>query len=191
MRSDESLADRHNPLSFGLFGPTCRLRVRRIVPHVERAVYAPIPRLVNGRRGATSPVLSPLLTAEEPTSPVLSPLSFRPFRWRKCNIWPAMPIQGQPGFTTEGRRRSREALSIVFRSSQERSLCRSFRKLPAVCRRTDVGVFLLIMPFVNANLATFRVRSASVENPSLQGKAIDDDLPGPLVGAPFAQNDRN
>jgi hypothetical protein len=29
-RSNASLADRHNPLSFGLFGLTCRLCVRRI-----------------------------------------------------------------------------------------------------------------------------------------------------------------
>jgi hypothetical protein len=57
-RSNASLADRNNPLSIGRFGPTCRVRVRRIVPHVERAGYAPSPRLVNGRSGATSLVVS-------------------------------------------------------------------------------------------------------------------------------------
>ena len=30
--SNASLADRHNPLSFGLFGPTCRLYIQRIAP---------------------------------------------------------------------------------------------------------------------------------------------------------------
>ena len=64
-RSNASLADRHNPRSIGRFGPMCCLCVRQIVPRVGRAVYAPIPRLVNGRSGATSPVLSPF-----------SPLSF-------------------------------------------------------------------------------------------------------------------
>ena len=81
MRSDASLADRHNPLSFGLFGLTCGLRVRRIVPYVERAVYAPSPRLVKGRRRVTAPVIRPLsLSRRSPRPPVM--LASDQIAWR-------------------------------------------------------------------------------------------------------------
>ena len=45
-RRSRSVRRCRNPLSSGRFGPMCRLRVRRIVPHVEREVssqFAPLP----------------------------------------------------------------------------------------------------------------------------------------------------